>query len=306
MSFTIALTTVLVMLVYSVPGFCLIRSGKVPASAIPAFATFLVYVCTPLQILYAMQQIDYSPYIGKYLLISLGLSLGLMGGMLLLVYAVLRGNLRDAACRVCVCSASLGNMGFMGIPLLQALMPDYPQMQVFASIFFLALNIIMYSLGSWVMTGDNRYMSVKKALVNPAGIAVALGLALLFGRIRLTGQAGDMVSLVGRMSTPICMLILGMRLALTDVRSLLTNKLQYLAVALKLIVFPLLALAVLKILPVEADYVRGVYLLSCVPVGNLVLSFAEMLGEGQQAAANVVLLSTLMSVLSIPVMLMLV
>lgn len=306
MSFTVALTTVLVMLVYSVPGFWLIRSGKVPASAIPSFATFLVYVCTPVQILYAMQQIDYSPDIGKYMLISMGLSLGLMGGMLLLVYALMRRKLQDAACWVCVCSASLGNMGFMGIPLLQALMPDYPQMQVYASFFFLSLNIIMYSLGSWVMTGDRRYMSVKKALVNPAGIAVALGLGLMFSGIRLTGQPGDMVSLVGRMATPVCMLILGMRLALTDIRSLLTNRLQYLAVALKLIVFPLLALAILRCLPVEADYIRGVYLLCCVPVGNLVLSFAEMLGEGQQASANVVLLSTLLSMLTIPAMLMLV
>lgn len=306
MSFTVALTTVLVMLAYAVPGFILARSGRIKPSAIPAFATMLVYFCTPVQILYAMQQTEYSPYMLKYMAISLGVSLLLMGGMLMLVYLLMRRGLHDPACRVCVCSASLGNVGFMGLPLLQALMPQYPQMQTFASMFFLSLNVIMYSLGSWVMTGDGRYVSLKKALVNPAGIAVTAGLILLFARVRLTGQIGDMVSLVGRMSTPMCMLILGMRLALTDARALLANKLLYLGVALKLIVFPLLALLIVKCLPVEPEFARGVYLLCCVPVGNLVLSFSEMLGEGQQAAANVVLLSTLLSTLTIPAMLLLI
>ena len=77
-------------------------------------------------------------------------------------------------------------------------------------------------------------------------------------------------------------------------------------IALKLIVFPLVTLAILSLLPLERNYIRGVYVMSCVPVGNLVLSFSEMLGEGQDVAANVVLLSTILSMLTIPVMLMLI
>ena len=306
MSFSITLSTVLVMLLYSIPGFLLVRFKKIPPSAIAAFATFLVYVCTPFQILYAMQQIEYSAYMVRYMVISLALALALMAGMLGLVYLFMRRRLNEVPARICVCSASLGNVGFMGLPLLQALLPEYPQIQAFASMFFLALNIIMWSLGSWIMTGDRRHMSLKKALINPAGIAVAVGLILFFGRIRLTGQAGGMVELIGRMATPMCMVILGMRLALVPVRPMLTNPIQYLAVALKLIVFPIITLAVLSLLPLERDYIRGVYVMSCVPVGNLVLSFAEMLGEGQDVAANVVLLSTLLSMATIPVMLMLI
>ena len=306
MSFSITLSTVIVMLLYSIPGFLLVKFKKIPQSAIASFATVLVYFCTPVQVVYAMQQIEYSPYMMKYMAISLVVSMGLMAGMLGLVYLFLRRRLDRVPYRICVCSASLGNVGFMGLPLLQALMPEYPQIQAFASMFFLSLNVIMWSLGSWIMTGDKRHMSLKKALVNPAGVAVAVGLVLFFGRIRLEGQWGGMVELVGKMATPMCMLILGMRLALVPIKPMFTNPVQYLAVGLKLIVFPLVTLTVLSLLPLERDYIRGVYVLACVPVGNMVLSFAEMLGEGQDVAANVVLLSTILSMATIPVMLLLI
>lgn len=306
MSFTITLTTVIVMLLYCVPGYLLIKLRKLPQEAIPHFATFLVYVCTPFQIVYAMQQTEYSPYMVKYMAISLVTAIALSAVMLALVYLFCRRKLKQVNYRICVCASGLGNVGFMGLPLLQALMPEYPQIQSFASMFFLALNIIMWSFVSWIMTGDIRYMSVKKALVNPAGFAVAVGLLLFFGRIRLTGQWGGMVELMGRMATPMCMLVLGMRLALVPLKPMFTDRVQYLAIFLKLIAFPLLTLALLSPLPLERNFIRGVYVMSCVPVANLVLSFSEMLHEGQDVAANVVLLSTLLSLFTIPLMLLLI
>jgi predicted permease len=306
MSFTVTLSTVMVMLFYCVPGYALVRSGKIPQQAIASFAVFLIFVCSPFQTLYAMQQIEYSPYMLKYMLLSLILGLALMGGMLGLVYLLLSRRQAEVPYRICVCAAAMGNIGFMGLPLIQALMPEYPQMQAFASMFFLAMNIIMWSLVSFIMTRDRRYISLKKALINPSGVATLIGFILLFARVRLTGQLGGMVELLGRMATPVCMVILGMRLALVPVKPMFTSKLQYLAIALKLLAFPLLTLALVRLLPVERDYVRGVYILACAPVGNLVLSFSELLGEGQDVAANVVLLSTLLSLFTIPVMMLLI
>ena len=149
-------------------------------------------------------------------------------------------------------------------------------------------------------------MNVKKVFVNPASFAVLIGLALLLTHARLPGQVSGMIELIGRMATPMCMVVLGMRLATVPLKSMFTSRLQYMAVGLKLIVFPLLTLALCSVLPLERDFGRGVYVISCVPVGNLVLSFAEMLGEGQDVAANVVLLSTLMSMVTIPVMLLII
>jgi len=306
MSFSVTLSTVLVMLAYAVPGWLLVKFKKIPKSAISAFATFLLYVCSPMQAIYAMQATEYSPYMLKYLGLSLVISALSMSLMLAVVYFFLRRRQSDVPYRICVVASSMGNVGFMGLPLIQALLPDYPQMQVFLTMFILTLNLVMWSLGSWITTRDRRYLSAKRVLLNPGCIAIVIGLALFFGRVRITGQAGSMVELLGRMSTPVCMLILGMRLATVPLASVFTARLPYLSSALKLIVFPLATLALCSLLPVERDFIRGIFILSCMPSGNLVLSFAEMLGEGQREAANTVLLCTMLSMITIPLMLLLI
>ena len=306
MIFTIALTTVAIMLCYAIPGYLLVKGKLIPPSSISAFATVLLYLNAPFQTIYAMQQIDLSAYILKYLALTLFLALALMGGMMGLIYFITRKQQERVPFRICTTAAVFGNCGFMGIPLLEALMPHYPQAVAYAAAFFLAQTIMMWTVGSFIITRNIKHMNIKKVFVNPGTIAMALSLALLFCRVRFTGQVADLITLLNRMATPMCMLILGMRLGAIPLRPMFTNPLQYLAIGLKLLIFPLLALLVVKILPVEADYRMAIYVMACAPVGNVVLSFAEMLGEGQDVAANVVLLSTFLSVLTIPVMLLLI
>ena len=135
-------------------------------------------------------------------------------------------------------------------------------------------------------------------------LSMGVALVLFFGRIRLTGQISELVITLNKMSTVVCMLILGMRLALVPIRPMFTSGIQYVAIALKLFAFPLAALAICSLLPVEREFAMGIYIICCAPTGNMVLSFAELLGEGQDTAANVVLLSTLLSMLTIPLMLL--
>ena len=306
MSFTVTLTTVLIMLAYSIPGYLLVKSGKIPGSHIPSFAAVLLYLCGPFQTLYAMQQVSYSPYMLGYLALSFGLGAVLMGSMLGIVYFFLRKRQQAVPYRICTVATAMGNCGFMGLPLLQALMPEYPQAVAFASAFFQAMTLMMWTVVSFIITRDKRYISLKKVLLNPNTIAMGISLVLFFGGIHFDGQVADLISLLSRMATPLCMLILGMRLAMIPIRPMFTSRLQYLAIALKLIAFPLLALAVCALLPVEKEFRQVIYILCCVPVGNLVLSFSEMLGEGQDVAANVVLLSTMLSMATIPAMLLII
>ena len=242
----------------------------------------------------------------RLLVLTLVLGLVLMGGTLGVVYFVLRKRQQDVRYRICTVAAAMGNCGFMGIPLLEALLPDYPQAVGFASMFFMAMNILMWTLVSFIITRDRRYISLKKVFVNPSVIAMGVALVLFFGRIRLTGKISELVITLNKMSTVVCMLILGMRLALVPIKQMFTSGIQYVAIALKLFAFPLAALAICSLLPVEREFAMGIYIICCAPTGNMVLSFAELLGEGQDTAANVVLLSTLLSMLTIPLMLMLI
>ncbi len=306
MSFTVTLMTVAMMLLYAVPGYLLIKSGKLNEHSISAFATLLLYVCSPFQVIYALQQVEYSAYMLKYLLLAMLLGAVLMSGMLAIVYFALRKKQDQVPYRICTVASAMGNCGFMGIPLLEALLPEYPQAVAFAATFFLSMNILMWTVVSFIMTRDRKYISLKKVLVNPSTIGMFAALILFFGRIQLTGQISDMVTLLSKMCTPLCMLILGMRLAVVPLKPIFTSKIQYLAVELKLIEVPPLALASLRLLNLERNFVVSMYIICCAPTGNLVLTFAELLGEGQDTAANVVILSTLLSMITIPLMLLIV
>lgn len=306
MSFSVTLATVALMLVYTIPGYLLMKKKLVKPDSISTLATLLLYVCSPFQTIYAMQQIEYSPYMLRYLAITLALGFVLMGGVMAILYLFTARRQSEVPWRICVTAAAMGNCGFMGIPLLEALLPDYPQAVGFASMFFVAYNVLMWTMVSFIITRDKKYISVKKIFLNPSVIAMGISLVLFFARIRLTEQVGDVISLLSKMCTPLCMLILGMRLALVPIKPMFTSAVQYAAIGLKLIVFPLVALAILSVLPVEHEFRVAIYILACAPVGNMVLSFAELLGEGQDSAANVVLLSTLLSMISIPVMLLLI
>ncbi len=305
MSFTITLTTVVIMLLYAVPGWLMMKTRLLKPDAIAPTVTLLLYLCTPFQTLYTMQKIECTPTMLRYLGVCTLLALGLMGLMLGAVYFALRKKQQIVTYRICTAAAACGNVGFMGIPLLEALLPHYPQAVAFSSVFSLAMNILMWTVGSFIITRDRKYMSVRKIFLNPMSLSMAFALVLFFADVHLTGQLADMVALLGRMATPLCMLILGMRLALMRWKPMFTRPIQYLAIGLKMIVFPLAALLVCRLLPVERDFVRSVYILCCVPVASVVLSFSEMLGEGQDTAANVMLLSTLLSLALIPLMMQL-
>lgn len=306
MSFTVTLTTVAIMLLYTVPGFLLMKGKLVKKDSISTLATLLLYLCSPFQTLYAMQQISYSPYVLKYLLISFGLGVLLMGGGMMLLYALTIKKQKEVPVRICTAAAVFGNCGFMGIPLLEALMPEYPQAVGFASAFFVAYNALMWTLVSFVISHDKHYIRVKKIFLNPSVIAMGVALVLFFCNIKITGQLGDMVTLLSKMCNPLCMLILGMRLALVPIKPMFTSKIQYAAIALKLFVFPLFVLGICSLLPVERNFIVSMFIMACAPVGNMVLSFSELLGEGQETAANVVILSTLLSIITIPLMLLIV
>ena len=132
MSFTVTLTTVAMMLLYAVPGFLLIKFRKLDAANISSFATLLLYLASPFQTIYALQRVEYSAYMLKHLGLALLSGVVLMCSMLGAVYFCLRRKQQLVPYRICTAASALGNCGFMGIPLLEALLPDYPQAVGFA------------------------------------------------------------------------------------------------------------------------------------------------------------------------------
>ena len=108
--------------------------------------------------------------------------------------------------------------------------------------------------------------------------------------------------LLGKMTTPLCMIILGMRLATITLKEMFCSPFQYAIVGIKQLAMPMLGMLLVWFIPLDFYIRQTLFILAATPVASITLNFAEMLGKGQKTAANLVLLGTILSLLTLPLM----
>ena len=96
-----------------------------------------------------------------------------------------------------------------------------------------------------------------------------------------------------------------MRLATSELREVFGNLKIYAISAVKLIVMPLAAFVIIYFFPIPAEVKQTFYIICSCPAASIVLNFSEIIGQGQKEAASSVILSTIMSIATLPVMMLL-
>ena len=304
-SFSVTFGNVLLMLLYLLPGFFLCKSRKVKPDHLSTPSVILLYVCGPGMFLNALIDLDVSPELtarmGLFILFSLA---GETALMLLILLLLGRKRRQEFGLRMLSIASVMGNVGFFGMPVVRALFPGAPEAAVYSCMFNVSLNIVAWTVGVFTLTGEKKYISLKAALINPSVLAAAGGfiLYLLKSNTWLPELVHGGFRTLGAMSTPLCMLILGIRLATMDPKKLFTTPLVWLISAGQLIVFPLFCWVLT--LPFDLDPVfRGsILILAATPCASILLNLAEIHHNGQELAANCALLSTLLSLITIPLM----
>lgn len=297
---------VLVMLAYMVIAFLLCKFRKMDAGHAKSFSGFLLYVLGPCMVANSFLSLDYSPAelkkIGIFFLITLVIQLLFFG----LLYLCFHKKYADARYRVLSLGAVLGNVGFLGLPLIQTVFPDEPVVMCYSSVYVMSMNLLVFTIGVFLLTGDRHYISLKGALLNPTSIAIFISLPLFISGVTLPAVPASMLSLLAKMVTPVCMLVLGMRLSTVPLKALVTRPFVYLTCILKLIVYPVFAYLLVRFLPFSDIVKISVFVLSATPSGAVILSLAELHDAEPELSANVVLLTTILSVVTIPLMVLLI
>ena len=177
-SFQAALSNVLLTLLYILPGFLLGMRRKETAGQLPALSAALIYICSPCLPVSAFLKLDFSwPAFGMLWLFFL-VTLLLQSAFMAILFLLFRRRYHDARYRVLNIASVLGNVGFFGIPIMQALMPESPEVAGYAAMYIVSMNILVFTMGIYCLTKERRYMSLRAALLNPSmlGFAVALPL----------------------------------------------------------------------------------------------------------------------------------
>ena len=304
-AFSVTLSNVLLTLLYLLPGFLLQKCRKTRAEHLSSVSAILLYICGPCMFLNALTAMDASPDLTGQMLLFLLVSFIAELSLLLIISALSGKKRRDEfRWRMLSIAAVSGNTGFFGLPIVSALFPDAPEASAFSCMFCVSLNILAWTVGVFTLTGDRKYISLRAAFLNPTVLSVLAGFALYLAGAKnwLPDLVRGGVRTVGAMSTPLCLFILGIRLAAMDLKKLFTQPFVYGIAAAKLLLFPLFCYALAVFLPLSPVFKASMLVLGAAPCASVILNLAEMHNSGQELAANCALLSTLLSVISIPLL----
>lgn len=296
---------VLVMLFYMACGFFLVKGKKAVPDHAKSLSGLLVHVCGPCLVLSAFQKMEYSPENSQNALVFFGVCMVVQLLFFAILYVIFRKKYDNARYRILTAGSIFGNVGYFGLPLVTALFPNHPLVACYSTMYITAMNILVFTLGVFLITHDRRFISLKQAFLNPTSLAVLVAVPLYLLQIRFPAVLADTVDLLGKMTAPLCMVVLGLRLAAMNGKEVFARPFAYLVCALKLLIFPLFAWLCVWFLPgVDEVFRTTLVVLSAAPSAAIVLSLSELYGQEQKMSANVVLLATVFSAITLPLLLL--
>lgn len=229
-------------------------------------------------------------FIYSIILCVIGIVIALLTGLFI------KKDLRDVYNFAC----SFSNAAYMGFPLINAMFSDVGIM--YASAYVTVFNILLWTVGYMFFASVKHPKDIFLAIVKcPPIISVGIGLIIYFGNIQITDIIAQPISMVGAMNTPLSMIITGVTVAQTNVRNILKNVYLWFAVFVRLIVIPGVCTLVFSLLHFTGMTAMVCLVLEACPVAAITTMLAVQYNKNQEYAAGLVVMSTLFSIISLPV-----
>jgi malate permease and related proteins len=270
------------------------KRGMMADQTFKDLGVFLLYVISPIVVFrgYLVPQTDLNTTRLLVSFVASFLCLLLVIGVATLIYR------KDG---LSIFASIFTNSGFMGIPLVIAL---FSQEAVFVLSPFLSwLFVIQWTLGIVVITKDIKSMSFIKVITNPVIIATILGVLVYFLHIPVPTVFDEFLSRIGAMLMPVAMIVLGSSFVNLSIKSTLLDLRVWIMVLVRLFILPLFVLAALTLIAKDYSLVAYTLLVAMsAPIGANVAILAQQYDRDTQLAASQIMMTTLFSILSMPLM----
>lgn len=296
-------TQTVIMALLMLIGYVLAKMGKLSRPTIAQLTDLVFWVVTPCVIIHSFLDVQFdASYIIK-MLEAAGLALfsHLAGYAAGFVFYKVRPNSRRTVYRF---GSMISNAGFMALPLAQAVFSGDGVLLV--SIYVIMVNIFNWTLGRAMFKSEEK-VPVRKMVFNPGVIGVILGvLAALLKQVYLPSMISDTVSYLSALNTPLAMLVTGFYLVGTSVRSCVKDGFAWLTAFIRQIGLPVVLMLLYHfVFGVSGLLLQSAVLAVSAPCAVIVVMFSARFGGDEKIASQTVSLSTVTSILTMPLMLML-
>jgi predicted permease len=310
MDFLTSLTSVGLLLTMAAPGFLLQKLKLLPESSAKTVTMLLLYVCQPFLTISSLSKKSYE----SELLVNMGwiflFTFVCMIGAYFLTKLIFIRKEASPEKSVYIAAGFMSNCSFMGIPVIQAFFPGNPEPIIYAAVFGIANNVLVWTLGVFVYTGEKKYISVRRALLNPPTLALVAALPLFFLSVTLPVAVQNSINFLGDMTTPLAMILLGIRLAGIGLRDLFATAHVHLAAAVRLVIVPVATFGLIMLVKLLVPQMHPLmlftlYIAFSMPAASSVIMYAERFDGDSITATKTVLLTAVYSVVTIPILMLL-
>lgn len=301
----ILLQQMIVLFLIMIVGFICRKIGIINDEASKCLSGIVVNVANPALILSSTINKE-ATITGKELLLTVVLAIAIYAILLILAEVLPRVlNVSKEDFGVYKAMTVFSNIGFMGFPLLVAMYGS--ESLLYASIFLIPYNVLIYTYGIQAMKiPADTSTEVKsgipwKKILNVGVIACIITIVLYITKPIVPVFIEDTVTNLSNLTAPLSMLVIGDAMAKMKLRELITDKKLLLFSAIKLIMIPVIGLVCLKVFGLSEILLGVCLVMLSTPVGSMTAMLAQQQGGNYELASKGVALTTLLSVLTMPI-----
>lgn len=285
----------LIMLV----GFYASKSEILNEEMNKGLSSLLINITVPLLIISSFN-IEFTSEMISNILKSFWYSIGAFG-IVILISNLMYFKIKEDRKPVLKFATIFSNCAFMGFSIIQSLYGN--EGLAYASVFNMIFTILLWSYGAMLFNGEKNIKNWTKALINPGIISVFIGMFIMVLSIKIPSVIQSTMKMVGGMTTPLSMIITGSMLAQVSIKKEMTSISLYYGTFVKLIIVPLILYFITVILNIKSLPLNIIIVCEAMPVGAMTSIFAATYNKDKEFAGLSVFVSTLFSIVTIPLIL---
>lgn len=309
MDFFMTLQNVSVLFLLIVVGYIAGRFGIITKNGQKELSNLVLKVTMPATIILALQLEYTSERFNTALRIMLIVALGYIAMILLsnIISKIYKAT--DAQRDVIGVASVLPNTSFMGYPIVLSILGK-------EALFFAVLGaglifeIVSWTYGTYKISrsagADFKKNILKNILLSPGILSIIIGFTLFIFSIKILEPINTTMQILSQATSPLAMLVVGILLSRSNIKECLTSGRLYLMAITRLLVFPILIFAVIKILGFTGMEIIIPIVMLSMPTAAYVAIFSANYGNDTNLASQIVFISSLLSLITIPIMVSLV
>lgn len=200
-------------------------------------------------------------------------------------------------------SSIYGNCAFVGIPLIYSVVGS-------TGVFYLSAYLTVFNLFSWthglgLLTGSFSPGKLKEGITSPIVLSTLFSILLFFLQIKIPSLLLDTINYIGDMNTPFAMLVAGFSVAQANLGEIFRRVAIYRVILVKHLLMPAGVLALLFFIRLSPEIAYTLLIASACPAAATCTMMSIRYGQDYKYASEIFAVSTLWSVVTIPLFVLL-